>query len=113
MNAFNVGIALRFPFRKSDPNEEHIFWEIDDKQVSKHKQFTVRLSSDLRYSFTVFEFDIGVSHNTSHGGITICLGLLGFNFYAAFEDIRHWHFREGRYLTLEEMRDEFNPQRQA
>ena len=92
------------------------------KRLSKHKSAEVEAHSgligfsnkvfilldsrnidfDLSIFYSLFHFEFRVSWMTDHAGVSLWLGLLGFDVGLHFYDTRHWDNENDRWEVYEE-----------
>jgi hypothetical protein len=64
----------------------------------KHKFLEMELLKDT----SILSFMFQLAGRTSHGGLSMELGLLGYSFSFNFYDNRHWNYDAGRYFKYNE-----------
>lgn len=64
----------------------------------KHKFIELEVMKDT----TIVCFMFRLAGRTSHGGLSMDLGLLGYSFSFNFYDNRHWNYQLGRYFMYNE-----------
>ena len=92
------------------------------KHLSKYKSVEVEASSgliglsnkisillgrreiyfDLSIFYALFHFEFRVSWMTDHAGVSLWLGLFGFDLGLHFYDTRHWDYENNRWEVYEE-----------
>lgn len=92
------------------------------KRLSKHKSAEVEAHSgligfsnkvfilldsrnidfDLSIFYSLFHFEFRASWMTDHAGVSLWLGLLGFDVGLHFYDTRHWDYDNDRWEVCEE-----------
>ena len=92
------------------------------KRLSKYKGFEIEASSgligllnkifillgsreinfDLSIFYSLFHFEFRASWMTDHAGVSLWLGLLGFDVGLHFYDTRHWDYDNDRWEVCEE-----------
>ena len=92
------------------------------KRLSKHKSFEIEAYSglvgfankllifirnrevlfDITILYALFHFEFKIEWKTDHAGISLWLGLLGFDVGLHFHDTRHWDCENNRWEVYEE-----------
>ena len=92
------------------------------KRLSKHKSFEIEAYSGLidfsnkvymlvstrgiKFELSILNallhFDFNIRWKTDHAGVSLWLGLLGFDVGLNFHDTRHWDYENNRWKVYEE-----------
>ena len=57
---------------------------------------------DLSIFYALLHFEFRIAWKTDHAGVSLWLGLLGFDVGLHFHDIRHWDYENNRWEVYEE-----------
>ena len=60
------------------------------------------LEMEIYKDSTILSFMFRLATRTSHSGLSLELGILGYSFSLDFYDSRHWNKDEGRYYIYDE-----------
>ena len=60
------------------------------------------VSFNLRILYALFHFEFRIEWMTDHAGVSLWLGLLGFDVGLHFHDTRHWDYENNRWEVYEE-----------
>lgn len=90
----NLALNIRNPWSQEFKN----LWNkvFTTPHPSKYIELEIYKDSNL------LSFNFSWTIRQSHGGIDIDVGLLGYGFHFNFYDIRHWNYKEGRYMIYTE-----------
>ena len=92
------------------------------KRLSKHKSFEIEaysgligfanklfifirnreVSFDITILYALFHFEFRIEWKTDHAGVSLWLGILGFDVGLHFHDTRHWDYENNRWVIYEE-----------
>ncbi len=92
------------------------------KRLSKYKSFEIEaysglicfanklfisiwnreVSFDIRILYALFHFEFRIEWKTDHAGVSLGLGLLGFDVGLHFYDTRHWDYKNNRWEVYDE-----------
>ena len=71
-----------------------------------NKVFILLSSRDIGFELSIlyalFHFEFRVAWKTSHAGVSLWLGLLGFDVGLHFYDTRHWDYENDQWEVYEE-----------
>lgn len=60
------------------------------------------VSFDITILYALFHFEFIIEWKTDHAGVSLWLGLLGFDVGLHFYDTRHWDYENNRWEVYEE-----------
>lgn len=84
-----LNLGIRLPINIQFEN----VWNKTFYTPFKNKMVELEIYKDNVLASVFFDFSIG----QSHAGVSIDVGLLGYNFRFNFYDIRHWNYTEDRW----------------
>lgn len=84
-------INLKFALENPWANEDFKNLFCKEAKFSKNKDYSFEI---VRYSRELLTVGISLTHRSDHAGLTIELGLFGYNVSAGWYDTRHWNYKK-------------------
>ena len=60
------------------------------------------VSFDITILYALFHFEFKIEWKTDHAGVSLWLGILGFDVGLHFYDTRHWDYKNNKWEVYEE-----------